>query len=369
MTRSIGWYPSGQVHHPPELPTYLKKVYDLKPIVGVPSDAEVIGIHAVLQAAYRASGIPGMHDSSLFMGLTEHLFRAQMARYRSMYSLVAFSSDSIYMPPTLPAHIPVKLEPISGTPSDEEITKVQEAVLSYQQFSHAPSMFDPHMNMELSQHLFDLQMARYMRRAGESEASLNQETTQNNLSEKEGEGIANLAQETTISDTIDNVGVKDPTKYESEQKSQIGMQDTGVREVIERSNQLAERVGEALGHINKVLVGIQHAMIRAQFGTGKDVYYNLHTMGCLVNHKGENIATLGTLKPADDPDCDWNVNFYLKSDPYSIYIPETQLAAYLKFYGLEEGLCFENASTLRLKDGMEALARERLGNFLTGCVG
>ncbi|KAG8730791.1 hypothetical protein FRC11_005799, partial [Ceratobasidium sp. 423] len=51
-----GWYPPGQVCRPPDLPAYLKNVYDLKPIVGVPSDEEVIGIHAVMQAANRASG-------------------------------------------------------------------------------------------------------------------------------------------------------------------------------------------------------------------------------------------------------------------------------------------------------------------------
>ncbi|KAG8732283.1 hypothetical protein FRC11_014671 [Ceratobasidium sp. 423] len=142
-----GWYPAGQVCYPPSLPTYLKNVYDLKPIVGVPSDDEVMGIHAIMQAANRASGIPGMHDSRLFMGLADHLFGAQMA------------------------HIPIVLEPVSGAPSDEEITKAQDAIRAYQQFSLAPSMFDVHVNMELSQHLFNIQMARYIRCAGENQPS------------------------------------------------------------------------------------------------------------------------------------------------------------------------------------------------------
>lgn len=42
-------------YEPPKLPEYLKTVYDLKPIVGVPSDEEVKGIHTVIRAAYNAS--------------------------------------------------------------------------------------------------------------------------------------------------------------------------------------------------------------------------------------------------------------------------------------------------------------------------
>ncbi|EUC58364.1 laminin domain protein, putative, partial [Rhizoctonia solani AG-3 Rhs1AP] len=158
MADQPAWHPPGQVCQPPELPLYLRNVYDLKPIVGVPSDADVIGIHAVIQAANRVSGVPGMHDPSLLMGLADHLFSAQMAKYRNKYSLITFPSDATYTPPELPAHVSVILEPVSGAPSDDEMTRVQEALRFYQQFGHAPSMFDAHVNMELSQHLFNLQM-------------------------------------------------------------------------------------------------------------------------------------------------------------------------------------------------------------------
>lgn len=36
---------------PPQLPEYLKNIHDLKPIVGVPDDEEVIAIHTVIRAA------------------------------------------------------------------------------------------------------------------------------------------------------------------------------------------------------------------------------------------------------------------------------------------------------------------------------
>ncbi|KDN33792.1 hypothetical protein RSAG8_13121, partial [Rhizoctonia solani AG-8 WAC10335] len=67
MAEHPGWYPPGQVCYPPELPAYLKNVCDLKPVVGVPSDAEVMRIHSVMHAANRVSGVPGMHDAGLFM--------------------------------------------------------------------------------------------------------------------------------------------------------------------------------------------------------------------------------------------------------------------------------------------------------------
>ncbi|CAE6493346.1 unnamed protein product [Rhizoctonia solani] len=141
MADRPGWYLPTQICYPPELPAYLKNVYDLKPIVGVPIDADVIGIHAVIQAANRVSGVPGMHDPGLLMGLADHLFSVQMAEYRSKFSLVIFPSDATYTPPELPAHVSVKLEPVSGTPSDDEMTKAQEALRFYQQFSHGVFSF------------------------------------------------------------------------------------------------------------------------------------------------------------------------------------------------------------------------------------
>ncbi|KAG8740038.1 hypothetical protein FRC11_000423, partial [Ceratobasidium sp. 423] len=70
--------PGGRVCSPPELPPYLKSVCDLKPIVEVPSDDEVIGIHAVMQMAQQAVGIPGTGDRALLAQLSEHLFNVQM---------------------------------------------------------------------------------------------------------------------------------------------------------------------------------------------------------------------------------------------------------------------------------------------------
>ncbi|CUA69492.1 hypothetical protein RSOLAG22IIIB_08500 [Rhizoctonia solani] len=236
MTDRPGWYPPTQICYPPELPTYLRNVYDLKPIVGVPIDADVIGIHAVVQAANRVSGAPGMHDPSLLMGLAGHLFSVQMAKYRSKFSLVTSPSDATYTPPKLPAHVSIKLEPVSGAPSDDEMMKAQEVPSFYRQFSHAPSMFDVHVNMELSQHLFNLQMARYMRHAGESQPGpAPQSTTRPECPVRavdQMHSVAGLANSTNNAGT----GAQAIGACQSQSPPCVEM-----REMMDRSNQLTER--------------------------------------------------------------------------------------------------------------------------------
>ncbi|EUC58349.1 laminin domain protein, putative [Rhizoctonia solani AG-3 Rhs1AP] len=249
MANHPGWYPPGQVCYPPELPTYLKNVHDLKPIIGVPSNDELIRIHDVVHAANRASGVPGMHDSGLLMKLADHLFSAQMAQYRSRYSLVTFPSNATYTPPALPSLISANLEPISGSPSDEEIIKVQDAVQSYQCLRRYPSMFDAHVNMELSQHLFDIQMARHMRRAGESPPRTVSQVTKifecpSQSEEQDTPIIEGRSPATNNAGTgMDATGVP--------RALQLG---TGidVQELMERSNQLAERCNQLIGRSNEL---------------------------------------------------------------------------------------------------------------------
>ncbi|KAG8689390.1 hypothetical protein FRC11_002837 [Ceratobasidium sp. 423] len=188
-----------------------------------------------------------------------------MAKYRSKYSLITFPSVSIlvpygyfydvdhnlyfqnatYTPPELPAHISVKLEPVSGAPSDEEIMRAQEALRSCQQFSHVPSMFDTHVNMELSQHLFDLQMARYMRLAGENPSNpLPQPTERTEIPVRAVERSLNTAEQ--LSDATNNAGTGAIT-------APPPVSGPDVRELIDRSNQLAERFNVLLERSNELV--------------------------------------------------------------------------------------------------------------------
>ncbi|CAE7080327.1 unnamed protein product [Rhizoctonia solani] len=242
-----GWYPPGQACYPPELPAYFRNIHELKPIVGAPNDDEVIGIHKVMHAASRVSGVTEMHDSSFFMQLADHLFNVQMARYRSRYSLITFPSDATYTPPTLPTHISVNLEPVSGAPSDDEIAKVHDAIQTYQELRRIPSLFDARTNMELSQHLFDLQMARHMRVSGESQPRPILQTTveHTNLAQT----MENQRPEDSVIST-NNVGTgANVTDTHHTPQSTTGID---VRELMERSNQLAERFNQLLERSNDI---------------------------------------------------------------------------------------------------------------------
>ncbi|KAF8712338.1 hypothetical protein RHS03_01230, partial [Rhizoctonia solani] len=473
MVDHSSWYPPGQLCSPPVLPHYFKSVYDLKPFIGVPSDTEVMGIHAVVHAAKKVSEIPSMHDPGLLMKLADHLFSAQMARYRSKYSLVTFPSvskirDATYTPPPLPVHISVSLETIVGAPSNEEMIKVQEALRSYQQFSHASSMFDPHLNMELSQHLFDVQMARYMRCAGESEPSATFEEAASAESYQSAGTIPNMDENTTAGTNNPGTGGNHAGGTPTPQPTS----SVDIHEIMERSNQLAERfnqiferfnelternvqpndqsssltkffdqalerleqfaertrqsneqsdhlaqrfnqliyqtnqpmerlctpvekaselagrsnelgdktnqllegfrnpleqIGSSLKCINKVLVGVQHAIVRSHKGN------TIYAVDSLVNEKGQTPveeldATFGRKHDNTPPETSHLLPLRISGVSQNSRLYSYWLGFYLRFFNIGHGLRVSAESEL-LKDGKEKVARERLSDYLSSCLG
>ncbi|CAE6416678.1 unnamed protein product [Rhizoctonia solani] len=250
MVDHPGWYPPGQICYPPVLPENFKNVHDLRPIVGVPSDEEVIGIHAVMHAANRVSGVPGMHDPGFFMKLADHLFNAQMGIEAGTHLLHFRVKDAIYTPPTLPSHIPVDLKAVSGAPSDDEMTKVQDAIQTYQELRRIPSMFDAHINMELSQHLFDLQMARHMRIAGESLPSLAAQTTAGLEShDRIAEPARNTAQELVTATNNAGTGGNAAGAHLDQTLQPV---PSIVHEMVEQSSQLTERFNQVLERLTQL---------------------------------------------------------------------------------------------------------------------
>ncbi|CAE7108048.1 unnamed protein product [Rhizoctonia solani] len=463
-----GWYPPGQVCCPPDLPTYLKNICELKPIVGVPNNAEVMDIHSVMHAANRVSGVPGMHDAVLFMGLADHLFSVQMARYRSKHSLVTFPSDATYTPSALPAHVTVALEPVTGAPSNEEVMKAQDAVRSYQHFSHVPSMFDPLVNMELSQHLFDIQMARYMRAAGETvpnlapqtatrhgttERTLNEayepatqtnnvgtganaaeihQTPQpvsalhlnelihrsdqlaerfNQLLERFNQLMEQCAQPAdrsnsqTLAERFNQVlerfacilePMHKPTQPDqlAERFNQLLDQFNKLTEhskgpaqtankLLERANQIAERAnqlveqaqkpvgqfGDQLRNINKVLVGIQHAIIRNHKGN------TISALDCLVNEKGETpglsqvtcFTDFQWFKKNHSGNNDRRLRILIDGVSQEVFIPDEYMGRFLHFYDIGEGL-YEGEMHSVCK-GKAGIARTRIRDYLSSQLG
>ncbi|KAJ1304212.1 hypothetical protein OPQ81_008612 [Rhizoctonia solani] len=64
-------------------------------------------------------------------------------------------------PPHLPSYLADinALRPIIGTPKEDEVKGIQAVIRALNSVSHLPSLHDPHLSMQLSQHLFDAQMA------------------------------------------------------------------------------------------------------------------------------------------------------------------------------------------------------------------
>ncbi|KAF8599498.1 hypothetical protein BDV93DRAFT_526028 [Ceratobasidium sp. AG-I] len=152
---------------PPKLPAYLEDAFELKPVVGVPTDDEVKNIHALIRTVENASQVPALCNPAFSMELAQHLFDVQLARHREKYPINIFPSGVTYTPPALPSHINVSLGPVVGPPSDDEIKSVHTALRTSENLANIPSMFNSDLSMNISQHLFDIQFARHIQRSNE----------------------------------------------------------------------------------------------------------------------------------------------------------------------------------------------------------
>ncbi|CAE6395202.1 unnamed protein product [Rhizoctonia solani] len=405
-------YPPNQTILPPDLPPYLKSVHKLEPIVGAPNDDQLIGILSVIRVAQKAIEIPGMGDHILICRLSEYLFDAQMARYRSNHYAAMFPESTTYTPPTLPAHFPVLLEPVNGAPSEEELLKVQDAIRLYHHYLNVPTMFDPQVNMELSQHLFDIQMgneahptrpkklrallSKYFGCAG----SINNAGTGAwvpELVQPAGDAIVSeaIGRSNLLAEQANKLSER--TNLLIERSNQIAERSNQLVErssqpieqptnLTERFNQLFERLnehleqsncitiestrpveklGQVLGNINRVLVRIQHAIVRNRKGN------TLAAVDCLTNEKGETPAmsdvtgawTFCNLSRISKSRLPVLINGVSKDS----FIDNDDLAVFLRFYGIGKDLFDE--FNLRLRAGYEDVARERLSEYLSSCLG
>ncbi|KAH7335836.1 hypothetical protein B0J17DRAFT_668002 [Rhizoctonia solani] len=347
------------VSSPPDLPPYLRNIHDLKPITGPPTDDELLAIHAVARAAQNASNIPGMYDASFSMKLAEHLFSVQMARYRSKHSLGMFREKIVFTPPVLPEHVPVRLESVTESPSDEDLTKVHSALRAYEQFSNVPSMFDPRVSMELSQHMFELQMTRYMQRVSKAPLSLQPiepprspaRPPSSIAPERQGTATPNTVTErdSVIESPTINVGTgaKTPTPDTQEQDITRPARDPALSSAMQESNRLVERLGETMDNISKVLANIQHSLVRG-LKSGRQHCEDYQT-DALTNKKGE-LPVLSGL-PA--------LRFKWKGSWIMADMSDAHLARYLQFYDIG-GYLIDDGELPTIKGGMTAAAHDLL---------
>ncbi|EUC58350.1 hypothetical protein RSOL_248940, partial [Rhizoctonia solani AG-3 Rhs1AP] len=395
-------YPFDHVLSPPDLPPYLNSICKLSLIVGVPSDEQVIQIHTTIRVANRVVDLQGMGDSALLARLSEHLFNAQMARYRNKYPCNIFPSHTTFTPPTLPVHMPVKLKPISGQPSHEEIVKVQSAIRAYEKLIDIPSLFDPQVNAELSQHLFDVQMARYMERCSHtgpvSHSNAPAEPANSHpvepANEETNTATNNAGRATDVADTHQTAQPIDPTIRDAiersnrliersneiaeqltravEQSSQPTNQPSYLVEKVteifgrmnehfEQSNRLAEasmkpveKLGEILKNINKVL---SH-----KGNTSKAV-------NCLINEKGNtglpnSLLTFSEISEGHSGKANYHLPVIVNGISRDCYIPDVWLGDFLHLFGIGHSVR-ESGESTNLKGGCAEAAREVLSNYLT----
>ncbi|CAE6483173.1 unnamed protein product, partial [Rhizoctonia solani] len=241
-------YPTDQVCSPPELPPFLRNVYDLNKIVGVPKDEEMIGIHAVIRMAHKFTDVPDTCSPALLNQLSEHLFNAQMAKYRSRFPCSIFSTNTTYTPPALPAHVSPNLKPVSGTPTDEAVINVQNAFRFYQKFADIPTMFDPQVNADLSQHLFDLQMEKYMRRCSTPQTG---PVSRQSLIEPKNptRTTGQTDDEPNASTNNAGTGADEVQVYRQARNAE----DVDAHKAIERSNRLTEQANQLAERSNLLI--------------------------------------------------------------------------------------------------------------------
>ncbi|CAE6450736.1 unnamed protein product [Rhizoctonia solani] len=101
------------------------------------------------------------YDHKLSTQLAQYPFTVQMAVYRNEYPSSIFPVKHTHTPPAVPEHISIALEPVSGAPWDEELESAHGVVRAMENLANSPS-FDSTLSVKLSQHLFNIQFARYI---------------------------------------------------------------------------------------------------------------------------------------------------------------------------------------------------------------
>lgn len=383
MARVATSTPSGDsqpIYTPPPLPGYLKNVHDLNPIVGTPSDEEIKEIHAVMRAAAHMSQIPAMFNPELSMNLAQHLFDVQMAVYRSRYSHCISPGDNVYTPPVLPSPITIALKPIVGVPSDEETQLVHAAMSSWEHLKHVPAMFDADLEMNLSQHLFDVQMARYLQRSiqgqfvrkdrgsqpydGSACASQPQEVMMTNeppiLAESAG-----IVERTAVqaapsepgrshsSATISDLRSREEYKIGSKPLQGNSIEDLKVGQA--ESNRQLEKLGEIMINATRVLVAMQNTLIRASLAHFRaersDKTLDGHE---LMNDEGRLPSRSGLCEIYRRGGGTWNIEEF----------DDQQIAQYLRFYNIGGQLISDSADGF----GIQAGQRSEAIQILTGHI-
>ncbi|CAE7220238.1 unnamed protein product [Rhizoctonia solani] len=369
--------PTNMTYNPPPLPDYLSRNHSLSVIVGVPTDEQVEAIHDVIRAVNSMSAVPALYDRKLSTKLAQHLFAVQLGKfvydehfyilnngpavYRNEYPSNIFPVENTYTPPSIPSHIPIALEPIVGAPSDGDLESAHGAVRTLENLANSP-FFDSALSAKLSQHLFNLQFARYIQdsnqghfnqeRSNPSAPARANEDRRSNVATNPSTNMADhqASQDTAPGEPGSGIPVTSqvtpPNPVQVEHTSSPRPND-GLSQLYtaqQETNRLLNANEERLKVIGQTLHSIHFSANRTGIVGGYRAYYT-------INDKGE----LPSMHHLDDvygnSHCTLNRN-----------ITTTELVAYLKFYSIGTELIDEETGTL--KPDKEADAKKLLAYFL-----
>ncbi|CAE6434143.1 unnamed protein product [Rhizoctonia solani] len=346
-------------YSPPLLPDYLSKTHDLRVIVGVPTDDEVKAIHDTIRAVSSVSNFPALYDHKLSTQLAQYLFAVQMAVYRNDYPTSLFPVENTYTPPSVPSHIPITLEPVVGAPSDEELESAHRVARALENLANSP-FFDSTLSVKLSQHLFNIQFARYIQESNQGHFT---RTHKNPLPQKHENNppinVSHLSPDTMgqqepRDEKPTEPGSNRPIASQVALVGDMGPEPTSTR-LSEKTNNLCvahagpqlEEIHEQLKVIGRTLLGT-YSVVHRWNGCG-DSYRTM-------NGKGE---------------LPWmqHLPYIYSSSSSSLSSPITDkdLVDYLKFYGVGTNLIEEGASTLKpdkKEDAQRLLASYLIHGYL-----
>ncbi|CAE7234157.1 unnamed protein product [Rhizoctonia solani] len=332
---------------PPQLPPYLASMHELKPIVGKPVGEDVKVIHAVIRALNAVNHLPAFYNPDLSMQLSQHLFGAQMAIFKASYSMSLMPGDkSIFTPPDLPSHIPGKLDKISGAPSDEEIMSVQSVVRSVDNLATSPQLFDADLSMKLSQHMFNLQFARYIHDS--SEGHFVSETG----TEAPRPVVSQLTQGTQPLNMLQEAfGVQREGRNGS--PAQEVEQDPGAPSELTQLGDIAKTIKDAAIGSKDILQSMNRTLTlmkndQSTVGCMSDCY---HIFKNPLNHKG--------ILASDSGLPHLRYWWYNQTGKFKLWLNHDDVARYLEFFGIGADL-IRGGEEPKLIDGKYDEAEELL---------
>ncbi|KAG8731495.1 hypothetical protein FRC11_003985 [Ceratobasidium sp. 423] len=280
-----------------------------------------------------------------------------MAVYRNEYPLNVFSGENTYTPPSVPSHIPISLEPVVGAPSDDELESAHGAVRTLENLANSP-YFDSAFSAKLSQHVFNIQFARYIQDSnqGSFTQGLTNPPPQTNDNEPPVVTSTHMSGISNRRDA-DPIELDSSTPLASQAVSPAPSYVTPESTSVAQSNDKLDQINEAQQETNRLLgknEEVLRVIERTLFSTYFHAHRTAHSSYRTLNEKGE----LAWMHKLPYVSASWNgVKPSLDET-----ISEQNLAAYLRFYNIAADLVEDE--TWNLKPDKKDDARDRLADYL-----